>query len=281
MEYTRKIVRNPQFIKDLQEKVMTAVDMTEVENDITAYKNQLSALQRSRDSLERDIDRIAPDDKYAERRRADMTRRLNDLYDQIYKAEDLLQESTMKKATLESEQMSVQSMIGILSSFDAIYDRMNAAERRDLVKYLISEVELFPREEQKTQKRFVKAIAYKFPIEQKVLTQFDECGASVETVVLLSKGEVDSKKIRVEFSLEDMDMSEFQDGATYPQIKEYVLEHTGLKVSNLYISQIKRKCGIEVGKNYNLPKSEDSRQPQCPPEKEKAIREAFKYFGMI
>lgn len=168
MEYTRKIVRNPQFIKDLQEKVMTAVDMTEVENDITAYKNQLSALQRSR---------------------ADMTRRLNDLYDQIYKAEDLLQESLMKKTTLESEQMSVQSMIGILSSFDAIYDRMNAAERRDLVKYLISEVELFPREEQKTQKRFVKAIAYKFPIEQKVLTQFDECGASVETVCLLSKEE--------------------------------------------------------------------------------------------
>ena len=105
--------------------------------------------------------------------------------------------------------------------------------------------------------------------------------AHVETVVLLSKGEVDSKKIRVEFSLEDMDMSEFQDGATYTQIKDYVLEHSGLKVSNLYISQIKRKCGIGVGKNYNLPKSEDSRQPQCPPEKEKAIREAFKYFGMI
>ena len=103
----------------------------------------------------------------------------------------------------------------------------------------------------------------------------------VETVVLLSKGEVDSKKIRVEFSLEDMDMSEFQDGATYTQIKDYVLEHSGLKVSNLYISQIKRKCGIEVGKNYNLPKSEDSRQPLCPPEKEKAIREAFKYFGII
>ena len=94
----------------------------------------------------------------------------------------------------------------------------------------------------------------------------------VETVVLLSKGEVDSKKIRVEFSLEDM--SEFQDGATYPQIKEYVLEHTGLKVSSLYISQVKRKCGLEVGKNYNLPKSVDSKQPQCPPEKEAAIMEA-------
>ena len=109
----------------------------------------------------------------------------------------------------------------------------------------------------------------------------DDLTSFFETVVLLSKGEIDSKKVRVEFSLENMDMSGFQKGATYPQIKEYVLEHTGLKVSNLYISQIKRKCGLEVGKNYNLPKSEDSRQPQCPPEKEKAIREAFKYFGMI
>ena len=120
---------------------------------------------------------------------------------------------------------------------------------------------------------YVADIAYPFDM-------FPRTG-HVETVVLLSKGEVDSKKIRVEFSLEDMDMSEFQDGATYTQIKDYVLEHSGLKVSNLYISQIKRKCGIEVGKNYNLPKSEDSRQPLCPPEKEKAIREAFKYFGMI
>ena len=110
---------------------------------------------------------------------------------------------------------------------------------------------------------------------------FPRC-AHVETVVLLSKGEIDSKNIRVEFSLEDMDMSEFQDGATYPQIKAYVLEHAGLKVSSLYISQVKRKCGLEVGKNYNLPKSEDARQaPTCPPEKENAIREALQYFGMI
>ena len=120
-----------------------------------------------------------------------------------------------------------------------------------------------------------------YQVERVKLMEMFPRTVHVETVVLLSKGEVDSKKIRVEFSLEDMDMSEFQDGATYTQIKDYVLEHSGLKVSNLYISQIKRKCGIGVGKNYNLPKSEDSRQPQCPPEKEKAIREAFKYFGII
>ena len=102
----------------------------------------------------------------------------------------------------------------------------------------------------------------------------------VETVVLLSKGEVDSKKIRVEFSLEDMDMSGFQKGATYEQIKAYVLEKFGLKVSSLYISQIKRKCGLDVGQNYNLSKKEDAKVPQCPPEKEAAIMEALKHFQM-
>ncbi len=106
--------------------------------------------------------------------------------------------------------------------------------------------------------------------------------AHVETVVLLSKGEVDSKKIRVEFSLEDMDMSEFQDGATYTQIKEYVLEHSGLKVSNLYISQIKRKCAdwksarITICRSPRIPDSHNVHR-----RKKKAIREAFKYFGMI
>ena len=105
--------------------------------------------------------------------------------------------------------------------------------------------------------------------------------AHVETVVLLSKGEIDSKKVRVEFSLEDMDMSGFQKGATYEQIKAYVLEHTGLKVSSLYISQIKRKCGLDVGQNYNLSKKEDAKVPKCPPEKEAAIRDALKYFQMI
>ena len=103
----------------------------------------------------------------------------------------------------------------------------------------------------------------------------------VETVVLLSKGEIDSKKIRVEFSLEDMDTSGFQQGATYGQIKERVLEQTGLKVSSLYISQVKRKCGLDVGQNYNLSKKEDAKVPQCPPEKEAAIMNALKHFQMI
>ena len=103
----------------------------------------------------------------------------------------------------------------------------------------------------------------------------------VETVVLLSKGEVDGRKVKVDFSLEDMDLSEFKGKATYEQIKTYVLEQTGLKVSSLYIAQIKKKCGLDVGENFNLSKSDNARQPQCTPEKEDAIMQAFKHFGMI
>ena len=120
----------------------------------------------------------------------------------------------------------------------------------------------------------------------------------VETVVLLSKGAkgpvdlcsarteverrlVDSRKVKVDFSLEDMDLSEFKGKATYEQIKAYVLEQTGLKVSSLYIAQIKKKCGLDVSENFNLAKSENARQPQCTPEKEDAIMQAFRHFGII
>ncbi|MCM1325021.1 MAG: 23S rRNA (uracil(1939)-C(5))-methyltransferase RlmD [Bacteroidales bacterium] len=105
--------------------------------------------------------------------------------------------------------------------------------------------------------------------------------ANVETVVLLSKGEIDSKKVRVEFSLEDMDMSGFQKGTTYQKLKAYVKEQTGLSVSSLYISQIKRKCGLDVGQNYNLSKKENAKAPQCPLKKEEAIRAALKHFGIL
>ena len=102
-----------------------------------------------------------------------------------------------------------------------------------------------------------------------------------ETVVLLSKGMVDSRKVKVDFPLEDMDLSEFKGKATYEQIKAYVLEKTGLKVSSLYTAQIKKKCGLDVGENFNPAKSENARQPQCTPEKEDAIMQAFRHFGII
>ena len=102
----------------------------------------------------------------------------------------------------------------------------------------------------------------------------------VETVVLLSK--LNTKQhIEVELNLDELDLTAAESKATYDEIKAYVLEKYGLKVSSLYISQVKRKCGLDMGQNYNLSKKEDAKVPQCPPEKEAAIVEALKHFHMI
>ena len=132
----------------------------------------------------------------------------------------------------------------------------------------------------------------------------------VETVVLLSKGDIDKESlerksvaknsdtgmissygkenktpettnVKIDFSLENLDLSELRGKATYEQIKDYVREQTGFRVSTLCISQVKRKCGLEVGESYNKPKSEDAKQPQCTPEKEAAIMQALRHYGMI
>ena len=102
----------------------------------------------------------------------------------------------------------------------------------------------------------------------------------VETVVLLSQQKPDDT-IEIDLDLDELDATSAELKATYQEIKDYVLKESGLKVSSLYISQVKRKCGIEVGENYNLSKSENARVPQCPKEKEDAIKAALKYYAMI
>ena len=104
--------------------------------------------------------------------------------------------------------------------------------------------------------------------------------AHIETVCLLSK--LQSKEhIEIEVKMDELDLTSAESKATYEEIREYVFEHTGLKVSHLYIAQVKQKYGIIERENYNKPKSENAKQPQCPPEKEKAITEALRHFGMI
>ena len=102
----------------------------------------------------------------------------------------------------------------------------------------------------------------------------------VETVVLLSQRRPDTH-IDFEIDLDELDLTSAESKATYQEIKDYVLDKFGLKVSLLYISQVKAKCGIIERKNYNKPKSENTKQPQCPKEKEDAIMDALRHFRMI
>ena len=102
----------------------------------------------------------------------------------------------------------------------------------------------------------------------------------MEAVLLLTKLNVE-RHIEVDVSMDELDVTAAESKATYDEIKAYVLEKHGLKVSSLYISQVKRKCGLDVGQNYNLSKKEDAKVPQCPLEKEAAIMDALKHFQML
>ena len=119
-----------------------------------------------------------------------------------------------------------------------------------------------------------------YRLERVAVCDMFPASVHVETVVLLSQQKPDDT-IEIDLDLDELDATSAETKATYQEIKDYVLKEFGLKVSSLYISQVKRKCGIEVGENYNLPKSENARVPQCPKEKEDAIKAALKYYAMI
>ena len=120
-------------------------------------------------------------------------------------------------------------------------------------------------------------------LPKKILSRLNDLfpnSTHVETVVLLSQ-QKPSDRIAVDLDLDELDATSAETKATYNEIQQYVLKETGLMVSNLYIAQVKKKCGIEVGESFNKPKSDNAKQPKCPADKEKAIKDAMKHFGMI
>ena len=178
------------------------------------------------------------------------------------------------------EAITLHTIYKLILNFGKLYDIISDEEKKSLITYLIKEIQIYPNGESEMP---LKSIEFNFPIYrdgQEIRRLLWEKGNTVETVCLLSK--LQSKEhIEIEVAMDEMDLTSAESKATYEEIREYVFEHTGLKVSHLYIAQVKQKYGIIERENYNKPKSENAKQPQCPLEKEKAITEALQHFGMI
>jgi uncharacterized RNA methyltransferase SP_1029 len=116
-------------------------------------------------------------------------------------------------------------------------------------------------------------------VEKYVSRRFDST-MKHETVALLCRKDIDND-IEVKLELDEEDVTKAETQGIYKNIKEYILGKYGFKVSTLYIAQIKRKCRLELGENHNKSKKEYSKVPECPKEKEDAIMDALKHFGMI
>lgn len=274
-----KLVSNPKFAAMMQQKINMKIDTSAIEQEIANYEKQLRQSYATKSRLIDEIDSLDPDDKHYIKRKADLDDRLYKMYDKIEDTENLLIEARAKKMAIEAEKLTADNIYKVLIYFEKLYAVMDEQEKRQIMESLISEIHIY--EERQPNGQWLKSIKFKLPIIEEDMEMSLDSDTHVETVVLLSKGMVDSRKVKVDFSLEDMDLSEFKGKATYEQIKAYVLEQTGLKVSSLYIAQIKKKCGLDVCENFNLAKSENARQPKCTPEKEEAIMQAFKHFGIV
>ena len=279
VEVIIKLVSNPKFAAMMQEKINSKVDTTAIEQEIAAAEKQLRQYYSIKSKIMEEIDTLDPDDRHYIIRKSDLDERLYRMYDKIEEAENNLMDARAKKQAIEADKITGDNIYKVLICFEKLYNVMNPIERKKLMEHLISEIQIYP--ERQPNGQWLKSIKFRLPIVENDIDLRLDNESHTEYVIALSKGEIDSKKVRVEFSLEGMDTSGLQKGATYPEIKAHVLEQTGLKVSSLYISQVKQKCGLEVRENHHKAKSENTKQLQCPPEKEAAIRDALKYFKMI
>src|SRR5699024_8017853 len=183
--------------------------------------------------------------------------------------------------SIRQEKISGDNIYRLLLAFDQVYEAASEVERKEFMRAFIERIELFP--EKQPDGNWIRKIIFNFPVPVNgtEVTELPlENETMVETVVLLSQQKPDDT-IEIDLDLDELDATAAETKATYEEIKAYAWDKHHLKVSSLYISQIKRKCGLEVGQNYNLSKSENPKVPKCPPEKEAAIMDALKHFQMI
>lgn len=275
------IINNDNFGTFVKKKLEQKIDVTLLEEEREQLRQQLRQLAGAKKKLMDMLDKLDVMDKHYDRKYQDMQDRLETLYDKISEIEDMITDTNEKIHNAYSDHFSAKEIYKILEHFDIMYDKMTDLEKKEFIRNFIDSIELYP--DRKTDERIIRQINFKFPVyydgdEGDQIRLLNE--KTVETVVLLSQQKPDDT-IEIDLDLDELDVTSAELKATYQEIKDYVLKEFGLKVSSLYISQVKRKCGIEVGENYNLPKTENPKVPQCPKEKEEAIKAALKYFAMI
>lgn len=280
IEAIREIVRNKEYAQAIKKRIGVQIDTKAVDKELEGYRAKLKEVDLNKSRLEREIDNLPIDTKYRERKLHDMTLRLDSLYDIIVELEEKIEDAMMRRDAIAQQAITLEGIYKIMVNFDCVYNIISDEEKRAVVTALIKEIELYRNDESECP---LKRIGLNFPVfkdGKEVSELLWDKGNTVETVCLLSK--LQSKEhIEIEVKMDEMDLTSAESKATYEEIREYVLEHTGLKVSHLYIAQVKQKYGIIERENYNKPKSENAKQPQCPAEKEKAITEALRHFGMI
>ena len=275
------MVNNPRFVEAIQAKIGTAVDTEDMEKQIDVLQGQLKQAFGTKSRLERQMDTLDINDAHYDRKILDLQRRYDEQYDTIEEIEVQIGELQSQIRSIQQEKISGDNIYRLLLAFDEVYHSATEAEQKEFMKAFIERIEMFP--EKRKDGSWIKKIVFNFPVPvdgEEVKELPLETETTVEAVLLLTKLHVE-RHIEVDVSMDELDVTAAESKATYNEIRDYVWEHHQLKVSNLYIAQVKQKYGIIERENYHKAKNENAKQPQCPKEKEDAIVEALKHFQMI
>ena len=281
--FIRGMIADERFHEYIGERLQEKVDVSNLEEERDQLKGQLQQVVGAKNKLLVMLDTLDAGDKHYARKFQDMQDRLDNLYDRISGFENEIADVEEKIKAAYGRQISEKQLYQILQKFDILYAEMSDIEKKEFMQLFIDAIELYP--EKMDDGRIIRQIDLAFPVyyegfEGEAIRLLNE--NTVETVCLLSKLHEAKHHVNVRLDMDEMDLTAAESKATYEEIKKYVAEYNdGMKVSDLYIAQVKRKCGIELAENFNIPRSEGAKQPQCPKEKEEAIIGALKAFQMI
>lgn len=280
IEAIREIVRNEEYAQAIKKRIGVQIDTKSVDKELEGYQAKLKEVDLNKTRLEREIDSLPADAKYRERKLHDMTLRLDSLYDVIVELEEKIEDARLRRDAIKQQAITLENIYKIMVNFDCVYNIINDEEKRNVVTALIKEIEIYRNDESEYP---LKRIGLNFPVFKdggEVTELLWDKGNTVETVVQLVR-KIPDTYIDITVDMDELDLTSSEARATYEEIKDYIFERFGLKVSSLNIAQVKTKCGITERENYNKPKSENTKQPQCTKDKEEAIMNALRHFKMI
>ena len=281
-EVIRKLVKNPKFEEAILNKIGSRIDTEEIEKEIEGLEKQHRQLTGAKARLGQQMDSLDIMDKFYEKKYQDMETRLYRLYDEIEGVENSIEEVKNRLLNIRQQKISEENVYQFLLYFDKLYDKFTDLEKKEFLNSFVEQVDIY--EQEQPDGRFLKHIKFRFPVyfgDRKTQELCWDNESTVETVVKLSLKK-DTPKIEVTMEPDEESNYTPEEKITYQKIKAYILEKYGFKVSSLYIAQIKDKCGLgkeRTGNNWK--KNDKSKEPQCTPEKEEAIRDAFKNFNII
>lgn len=247
------------------------------EESVEAYENRMKAIRKDLYHQEHEKNRLGEEldnlDVLSDDYDSDYERiqdEIDDIYDKIESLELSLKKLKKKYKEAQKGIRSVDGIRTILQNFSKFFEKMTCEEQRELYRQFIERIEVYPVEQEDG--RVLKSIWFRFPV------RYGESN-TIETWIQ-AEGKPD-EEIAFVLDCSEVQVTVAEAKATYAEIRAYVLEHTGMKVSSLYIAQIKRKYGIDIGIAYNKPEKNKNRVSICPKEKELAIMDALKAFRML